>query len=534
MILRKPYAFLIRHFKLIHLILTVLLAYILYKTNKLLSFFNQYLSSGKYEVIDNLTSTYIGTFIYLTIFLSIIISVVIFLLMKKKDKPIKYYLILIIYYIVVVAGLLFASVQLNNIGFNKIDILLLRISRDILLVLFLGQIPFVLIALVRAVGFNIKKFNFQRDLIELQVDEKDNEEFELDVDIDSLDVKTRFRRRLRMIKYVLKENKLIIIFLTGILLIVSGVVINNTIYAKNYVYDENKTFSYNGLEMTVLESYQLDTDLFGTDISNGKYSYTVVRMKAKNPTNSDLAIVMKGFTLKTKNKIYSSSTKDKSSFITLGTTNDVISLSSKKETIFIVIFKIDKEDKNNSKVMEYAGSYKMNNGERIYNVKKVKLSPSLITEKKTVNKVGIGDTLSFEGSILNDTQIVINSVDIQDRFTYSYKQCVQECNIFNDYIVPTIHTKYNIAIMKLDLNINIDSKIYNDSLEKHLISSIGHIRYIIEGKEYSQSFTVDDITPNIVKDYKYYEIKGEVKKADSIYLDFIILDKVYTYVLKEA
>ena len=51
MILRKPYAFLIRHFKLIHLILTVLLAYILYKTNKLLSFFNQYLSSGKYEVI---------------------------------------------------------------------------------------------------------------------------------------------------------------------------------------------------------------------------------------------------------------------------------------------------------------------------------------------------------------------------------------------------------------------------------------------------------------------------------------------------
>lgn len=533
MILRKPYAFLIKYFKVIHLLLTALLGFILYKTNALLSFFNGYLSSKSYEVIDNLASTYLGGYLYLAIFLSIIISVVIFLLMRKKDKPIRYYLVLIIYYIVLTVGLLFVSSQLTNIGFNKINVLLLRLSRDILLVLFFTQIPFVLISLSRTVGFNVKKFNFQKDLIELQVEEQDNEEFELDVDIDSFDVKTRFRRRLRLMGYVLKENRLVIVVLLGIALITSGVVVNNTIYKKNYIYSEEKAFSYNGLEMITLSSYQMDTDFFGSTISDKKYSYTVVRMKAKNVTNSDLSVVMKGFTLKIEDKIYHSSLKEKDSFLPLGDTASKIVVPRKGEEIFIVIFKIDKEDKDKTQTMEYAGSYKMNGSERIYNIKKVKLTPKTIGKTKEIKRVKIGETLDFSGSILGNTSITINNIDIQDRFLYSYRQCFQECNDFNDYIVPKVNTKYNITIMKLNLDIFLDKGIDNEKLENKLISTTGHIRYVLGEEEYTQNFSIEDITPDIVHDYKYYEIKGEVKKADAIYLDFIILDKVYTYVLKE-
>lgn len=534
MILRKPYAFLIKYFKVIHLLLTLLLAFILYKTNALLSFFNQYLSSKSYEVLDNLASTYLGGYLYLAIFLSIIISIVIFLLMRKKEKPIRYYLILIIYYIVLTIGLLFVSSQLTDIGFNKINVLLLRLSRDILLVLFFTQIPFVLISLSRAVGFNVKKFNFQKDLIELQVEEQDNEEFELDVDIDSFDVKTRFHRRLRLMGYVLKENRLVVVILLGILLITSGVVVNNTIYKDNYVYSEEKTFPYNGLEMTTLSSYQMDTDFFGKDISNKKDSYTVVRMKARNVTNRDLSVVMKGFTLKIGDKIYSSSTKQKNSFIPLGDTSDVITVAGKSEKIFIVIFKIDKEDKNKKQTMEYAGSYKMSEGERVYNIKKVRLTPKTVSKNKTVKSAKLKETLDFSGSILGNSSITINSVDIQDKFIYLYKQCLKECNDFNDYIVPKVNTKYYISIMRLEVKTSIDKKIFNDKLEDKLISTTAHLRYVLDGKEYTQNFSIEDITPDIVHDYKYYEIKGEAKKADAIYLDFILLDKVYTYVLKEA
>lgn len=536
MILRKPYAFLIKHFKLIHLILTILLAYIIFKTNKLFSFFDEYLSSKTYAVIDNLVNTYIGGYFYLAIFLVIIISIIVFLLMRKKDKPIRYYIITIVYYLILAIAFLFVSVQLENIGLNKIDVMLIKVCHDLLLVLFLAQIPFVLISLVRAVGFNIKKFNFQRDLMELQADDKDNEEFELDVDIDSDDVKTRFRRRFRIISYVLKENKLIVIALTGILLIVSGVVVQKTVYEKNLVYGENKTFNANGIEMTVLGSYQYNTDLFGNDISNNdKYSYTVARVKAKNITNNDLSIGLKNFTLKiNKDVIYNIYIKQKNSFMALGTTSEVIKLTGGEEKIFIVIFRIDNEYQNEEKIMEYAGSYRINNGERIYNVNRIKLSAKEINEEKQVKTVKIGETLTFEGSVLNNTTVTIDSFTMKDKFVYSYKQCLSECYTFNDYIVPKVNTKYNMTIMKLGVKVDIDDKIYNNNLENNLIATIGHLRYVIDDKEYVQSFNIADITPDVVNDYKYFEIKKEARDADAIYLDFIILDKAYTYVLKEA
>lgn len=534
MILRKPYAFLIKYFKVIHLILTLLLVYILYKSNKLFSFFDEYLSLGTYKVIDDLSNIYIGPYVYLSIFSAIIISIIIFMLMRKKEKPIKYYVVLVVYYIALVVGLLFASSQLDNIGNNVINVMALRICRDVLLVLFLAQIPFVLTSLVRSVGFNIKKFNFQRDLMELEVDSKDNEEFELDVDIDSNDVKTRFRRRLRIIGYVLKENKIMVMTLIGLVLIIVGTLTYKFIYIENKTYKEEETFTANGLNITVLSSYQLDTDLFGNDISSGKYSYTVVRVKVKNLKDIETKVSTKNFTLKIgKELIYNSSIKEKESFIPLGNTDEIISLSNSEEKIFIVIFKVDKMYKNKEKMMEYAGSYKIDDGERIYNIQKIKLSPRGIKNKKEVKKVKLGETLNFSESILNNTNITINSFEIENKFMYSYKQCMGVCYTFNDYIV-TKNKKYNTTIMKLDMSVHIDEKIYNYRLLNNLIPSIGHIRYVLNGKEYNQNFNIDDITPSVVKTHKYFEVKKEVKDAEKVYLDFIILDKVYIYVLKEA
>jgi len=534
MILRKPYAFLIKYFKVIHLVLTVLLAFILYKTNDLLNFFNEYLSSGNYGVLDDLFNGYIGVSLYLSIFLVIGISAIIFWLMFKKDKPVKYYLINIIYYIVLIIGLVFVNIQFENISLGKTDVLTLNITRDILLVLFFVQIPLVIISLIRTVGFNIKKFNFQRDLMELQIDDKDNEEFELGVDIDSDDVKARFRRRKRFIKYALKENKILVLVLTGVALIIGGVIVHNTIYVKNIIYKENKTFKSSGLEMTVIDSYQYDTDFFGNDISKKKYSYTIARVRIKNISGSDRQISLKTFTLKIGDEIYSATEKEKDSFIPLGTTGNKLNVANNEEKTFIIIFKINKEDKTKKKIMEYAGSYKMNGNERIYNIDRIRLEPKTFEKTQNIKTSKIGEELTFNESILKNTSIVIESFEVNNRYTYSYKQCMDECYTFNDYIVPSKNTKYDVIVMKLKLNINVDPSINNPSLQKQLIYSVAHLRYVIGEKEYNQKFNIQEITPSIVKDYKYFEVKGNVKNADEIYLDFVILDKVYTYVLKGA
>ena len=62
MILRRPYAFLIKHFRLIHLILFVLFGYITYKANNMLSFFKEYISNNGNIVFNS--SEYISYYIF--------------------------------------------------------------------------------------------------------------------------------------------------------------------------------------------------------------------------------------------------------------------------------------------------------------------------------------------------------------------------------------------------------------------------------------------------------------------------------------
>ena len=70
MILKKPYAFLIKHFKLIHLLLCIPLVYLLIRTGAIATFLNSYVSANYYTSQTNLAGTYINYFMYLAILLS--------------------------------------------------------------------------------------------------------------------------------------------------------------------------------------------------------------------------------------------------------------------------------------------------------------------------------------------------------------------------------------------------------------------------------------------------------------------------------
>ena len=71
MVFRRPYAFLIKHFRLIHIILFILFAYITFKAN----------------------SDYINVWIFIFSILIIGISIIIFFLMRYKKKPKLFYVI---------------------------------------------------------------------------------------------------------------------------------------------------------------------------------------------------------------------------------------------------------------------------------------------------------------------------------------------------------------------------------------------------------------------------------------------------------
>ena len=67
MILRKPYAILIKNFKLIHIILAIFMGYLFYKTNMVLSFLNEYLSSVATTISSDVTSSLFGPLLIISL-----------------------------------------------------------------------------------------------------------------------------------------------------------------------------------------------------------------------------------------------------------------------------------------------------------------------------------------------------------------------------------------------------------------------------------------------------------------------------------
>ena len=101
MILKKPYGFLIKRFRIIHIILTALTIFIAVSSRNILAFFRRFISNGySVTVIDNMASEYIGWPIYITIILVVASLIAIYVLLRTKKKPNKIYLAAIIYYII--------------------------------------------------------------------------------------------------------------------------------------------------------------------------------------------------------------------------------------------------------------------------------------------------------------------------------------------------------------------------------------------------------------------------------------------------
>jgi len=84
MILKKPYGFLIKHFKFIHLIITAILSFLAIKNREIYVFLKKVIvdNVNKYDALN-----YIDYSIFIYIVLVAILCFIIYWLLKYKDKP---------------------------------------------------------------------------------------------------------------------------------------------------------------------------------------------------------------------------------------------------------------------------------------------------------------------------------------------------------------------------------------------------------------------------------------------------------------
>jgi len=352
MIIRKPYAFLIKNFKKIHVFLLLLSLFVAYKLLNVSSFVSEFMNLGTYDFYNDPITNYISFFLMLSVLLLVVGSLALIFLLRYKKKPWKVYLVPFFEYLA-----LFFVLGMIKSFFNKysydVETTDLRLSRDLLFMFIMAQLPAIGIYGMRVFGLDIQKFNFNSDQEFLELSEKDREEIEISLSLDKDTFKRGYKRLFRNVKYVYLEHKKICISVIILLVSVFGYNLYKMFFVTNKSYTEGEIYNANGYSITINKSYFTNKDNVGNVISN-KSNFLVLDLTLKNNAGTR-SVNVNNFHIKNGNMDYitTGSTYQKE-FEDLGQTYDNVKELRRGEILnMIIIYKVDKELNKNRFVLYY-------------------------------------------------------------------------------------------------------------------------------------------------------------------------------------
>ena len=422
MIFRKPYAFLIKNFKKIHIVMLILTIFIYFKLNDILDFIRDYINFGTYNKVLEPFSKEVGILFYLAIILILVISILLIVLLYRKKKPWKIYLVYVFEYIMILGTVIGANGFFNNYT-DLTSVSGILIYRDTLNICKYIQFIVFILLLIRILGIDIKNFDFKKDEEFLELSQDDREEFEISFEFDKNSINRYFNLTVRHIKYYYLEHKFFCNALMGVLCVI--LLFNSYRYFMTHrSYSQNKTFNSGIYSITVKDSYITDKDQSGNVIEdNTKFVVVVINMK--NNINESVEPNLSRFHLMNKNtdKIYT--TYYNNYFKDLGSGADSkITIPSGSSKEFYLVFKEKEELKNNKFVLYYQelggalGSY----------LRKIKLKLNDVTDIEKIGDYKVNDKITFTYPN-NDKKInTITSYDVNNEFNYYRYICISDSN----------------------------------------------------------------------------------------------------------
>ena len=534
MILKKPYAFLIKNFRKIHILLTILTGFIVYKTHTIAVFFRDYIANNySVTVTDNLVSTTISPLLYISIVSTILILITVYLLLKIKKKPTKIYFFTILYYIILLVFIIIAAVLIGSLSNGLWAAASARTYRDLANIIYYPSYFFCLLMFIRSLGFDVKKFNFKSDLKELEITDKDSEEIELNLNFQTYKAERKIRRFIRELKYYYLENKKVIYIISVIIILLLGYIIYKNTEKIKYTYKENATFSLNGLTYNIENSMITNLDLKGNIIEEDKY-YVVIRLNVKNTTSDEKRIEYNNFKLYYGTEYNYPALNMGNSFLDYGDPymNDVI--YAKETKTYIMAYEIDKKYKNkNFKVTLYQGP-SLKSKEFLAKTITIKLKPTLYENTEVVRNANLNEFISLSGTLLKNSTFKVNNPIFTNRYEYNYQSCYQgTCRTYTDVVVSDVSYQNKLALIVLDYELSLDSEAAshtNINGIRTFASSFLEVEYEVDGTKYKVN--ANYANPTKLKDKLVLEVDGTVINAEHVNLLVTIRNRSYSIKLK--
>ena len=515
MIIRKPYAFLIKNFKKVHGVLLLVSLYVLFKLFDMSKFIGDFMSFEVYDYFNDPITKHINILLYIAIGLLLIGCILLALLFKRKEKPWKIYLVPIIEYIGLILILAMISNFFNHFS-NGISSTDLRLSRDLLFMLFIGSFVTSGIFVMRLLGIDLKKFDFASDDEFLELSEEDREEVELRVKIDKNIFIRFFNRVTRNLNYFYLEHKRLCNSVIVIIAVVLLGVIGKYLFITNRSYKEGDFYSANGYTIQINNSYFTDKNYRGDEISKTS-NFVIVDLTMKNNA-SPRTIKLDNFHLKSGVSDYTSTGKNyEKEFQDLGQAYESVSELKRDESInIIIVFRVDKNLKKDS----FSLFYQETGG----NLRKIKLDLTDVSKIEDKGTLKLGEDMDLNIKTRKET-ISLDSYSFSPNINYTIRKCTSEtCRTEKENYVAS---KGN-TVMKIDFaSINFEGKDMVD-----FSSDYGTINYIDNNKmeqsvEFKYPFKKIAFGKSI-----YTLVPEEVTQAESLEIVYVVRNEKYTYKLK--
>lgn len=513
MIIRKPYAFLIKNFRKIHLLLLVISIFVTYRLIDINSYVNEFMRLGTYDVFDNPISKHINGLLNFSIILLIAGSLSLLILLRYKQKPWKIYLVPVIEYTLLIMVLSMIKGFFDGYT-STVDMADLRLTQDLLVISLASQIANIAIFTIRLLGLDLNKFQFNFDKEFLELSDSDREEIEIGVNFDKRSFARVYRRTLRNVNYFYLEHKTICRIIIGILVANFLFQAWQFIFVTHKSYSEGQSYSINGFTFTVNNAYYTDKDFTGNLISDNQ-NFLIVDMTAEN-FGKKRKVVLENFHVKngvsdfqTTHKLYSSEFRD------LGKSYESTKTLAKGEKAnFIIIYRVDKKLRKNRFVLYYQ--------EKSGYLRKIRLKVKDLRNLENVKEFSLGDDLELNIPAKPDT-ISFDTVSVETEINYITRQCdmLSSCTFSN----KNQRADSTYKILKIDFSSeNYEAKNMIDFLENY-----GKLSYI-DNKNKECVISIENALSEMNEGKTVFvKVPPELSDNTELSIDLIVRNKQYKY-----
>lgn len=523
MILKKPYAFFIRFFKLFHLIIFFMSSVLLYRTSLVYNFMKEFCKTSPNVIGKDLVSPLFSWWVYLLCFIIILVNLIIIYILARKVKPYMYYVINIFLYMAV----MIITVSSRNVIADMQSMLVAAKTtlaiRDFLNLARLFQTVSVIFYLIRATGFDIKKFDFVHDLQGLDISPEDSEEIEVAVEFEGNVLIRNFKKKVRDFKYYYRENKFFINVFSMLFVGILFLFIYFGINKYNRIYKENQFFNVSSYSIGVKNSAIINSDFMGKRVITDDI-LVVVNFSVNGSgilSSSRFVLIVDGMQYYPVSG-YNSYVRD------LGNVYNNQELNSNFND-YLFVYKIPNESLKSNILFRCIDSISSKRGKTIVNSIDVELNP-INYVNVDVNSVdySLGDEISIDNYNIN-----INSYDISKDFSVTYNSCVSlnECYDFRDILRPSVIRNKEKVLLKIDGSLSFDGSAKNLF---NFIHDFGSIDYVYNNNSYIEYGDFNSVisSKSSQSNVYYIEVDKEIMDASFIKLNFNFRDKKYSYILR--